>query len=505
MIWQAIEEIFDESEREGYLVGGFLRDSYLGRPVHDLDIIVPTGALEVARSLADRLGGSFVVLDAQRQTGRVVCHRQEINVIDIAEYQGNSLEVDLLSRDLTINALALPINRANLVDLATLHITKRDSAKWQRLKQDLISKTLDYSDGLADLDRQIIRLQAERVILADPVRMLRAVRLAGQLAWPLEHHTKQWIIQHAGLLSSVAPERVRDEIFTVLALSNSAQFLQTLVLELGILQQTWPETILMEATEQNHHHAVNVWIHSLKTYECIERILNSPQDFPEDIRKPLFEQLTKPIGRFPRSREQLLKWTALFHDVGKTRTQGRREDGRITFYGHEQVGGEMIVKMAQNLMLSKIETQLAHKLDALHMRSLQVFSLKQIPRRARFRLFRYLGEEALEVLLLALADMEAKLAFRGTQQELEEYREFIFSLMRLYISKPEVIFPPKIISGKELISLYPHLPKASIGKILNDINLTQGIGKITNRDEGLAWLVRYIAKRFPVSSTTKQL
>jgi poly(A) polymerase len=164
------------------------------------------------------------------------------------------------------------------------------------------------------------------------------------------------------------------------------------------------------------------------------------------------------------------------------------------------VGSELITLMAQKLKLSKKEQLLAKKIVSMHMRPLQLFSLKQLSNRAYHRLFRDFGNETMEILVLALADMEAKVVFRGTEAELTKYREFIFDLLRMYINQPELIFPPKIISGQELINLYPQLPKPDIGKVLRALTMTQTLGQISTKEEALAWLGTYINKHYPRSA-----
>lgn len=508
MLWKEIENTITAGNHECYVVGGFLRDLYLGRPVHDLDLVVESGALKLARELADRVGGSFVLLDAEHKIGRVICNdlqaicnteiqNTEIREIDLAEFQGPSLEADLKARDFTVNALALPLNRETLQNLQDMLITRPQSEDWQLTREKLLANTLDPCAGLEDLKRKLIRAQSKEVFRQDPLRMLRAVRFSCQLGWPLEETTQAWITEYHEEIHKVSAERIRDEIFAVLKQPAAAAYVKAATDDLGLWPVIWPEIQAMADTEQNHHHAVDVWVHCLTTLESLERILANPRELPGDIRKGLFNQLKKPLGRCPRRRQDLLKWVALFHDVGKTRTKGRRPDGRITFYGHDRAGGEIIAAMAHRLMLGNKETQLAQRLVTMHMRPLQLYSLNQVSPKARFRFFRDLGSEAIEVLLLAMADFEAKVAFRGSREELADYRQFIYDLLRLYIRRPARIFPPKLISGKDIITYFPGLPHKLIGKILDEVYEAQGEGKVTTRAEALAWLEETIPRHYP--------
>lgn len=167
------------------LVGGAVRDGLLGRLGErpDLDLVVPEDAIALCRQLARRFGGSCVVLDEDRSIARLVLRGW---CLDLARQAGSSLEEDLARRDFRINALALP-----LADGAAL---------------------LDPTGGLADLAAGVLVAVREENLLADPLRLLRGVRLAAALGFRLEPLTWGWIRRHAERLATVAPERVLVEI-----------------------------------------------------------------------------------------------------------------------------------------------------------------------------------------------------------------------------------------------------------------------------------------------------
>ena len=171
---------------QGWLVGGALRDALLGQRSDDLDVAVPSGGLALGRALADRTGGSFVTLDEARGAGRVVGRVQ----VDVADLRASALADDLRGRDFTVNALAAPIQ--SLVGQGTAAI-------------------LDPSGGLDDLRARVVRLCAPGALRADPVRALRAVRLAVRPGgWRLHDGTASAIREVAPLVAGAAAERVRD-------------------------------------------------------------------------------------------------------------------------------------------------------------------------------------------------------------------------------------------------------------------------------------------------------
>lgn len=170
------------------LVGGAVRDGLLGRLGErpDLDLVVPGDGLALTRRLADHLGGTAVVLDRERSIGRLVLHGW---TMDLARQQGESLAADLARRDYTVNAiaLALPLHGQPLA-------------------------LVDPLSGLGDLRAGQLRAIAEANLLEDPLRLLRGLRLAAELAFTLTPQSWEWIVRHGASLASVAGERVLAEL-----------------------------------------------------------------------------------------------------------------------------------------------------------------------------------------------------------------------------------------------------------------------------------------------------
>ena len=189
------------------LVGGAVRDALLNRlgPAPDLDLVVADGAIALCKTLSKRFGGSPVVLDAERDIGRLVIRGWSV---DLARREGQSLADDLQRRDYSVNAMALPL-------------AQRD-------------QLVDPHGGLEHLQRRQLVALAERNLLDDPLRLLRGVRLASELEFELDDTTTGWIQRHRDRLSSVAGERVLAELEKLCQSPQGQQGLQR-CLDWGLL------------------------------------------------------------------------------------------------------------------------------------------------------------------------------------------------------------------------------------------------------------------------------
>lgn len=184
-----------------YVVGGAVRDALLGRirPELDLDLVIPTGAVDVARQLAAKYQAGFVLLDPERQIARVVFTGM---TVDIAQQDGDSMLNDLQRRDYTLNAIAYDIQT---------------------------NQTIDPLNGTQDIHQCLIRMVTRQNLIDDPLRLLRAYRQGAQLNFTIESATRQAIRELVPLLTTVAAERVITELRYLLQTPNSSQWLVAMI------------------------------------------------------------------------------------------------------------------------------------------------------------------------------------------------------------------------------------------------------------------------------------
>lgn len=430
-----------------YLVGGYVRDRLLERESHDVDFAVVGDALGLARTVADWMRGSFVSLDDERGTGRVVTrdeHGQRM-FVDFAVLQGGDIAIDLSRRDFTIDAIALDIHDR--------------------------SQFIDPYDGRADLEAGLVRAVSEAAFREDPLRTLRAVRLAAELNLRVEPRTEEWVRRDAGLLATVSAERVRDELSKTLAQPGAADNLLYLD-ELGLLGVILPETASAKGTDRFER--------SLEMVRALEHlyaiILHPP---PSTLHSPLSalysDRLLSHLSQFTSSDRQrlvLLKLVAFVCDVA--------EDVRL-------------VSLAlRRLRFSREEVDLGRAIAAHRGRPGQLRAAGPVTRRDVYRFFRDTKEVGLDLLLLFLADRLAAQGVNSGLDQLEGDLEFAAALWRDYYERhTEVISPPKLISGDDLMEAFG-LKGPRLGELLEAVREAQAAGEIRTRQEALDYVKRVL-------------
>ncbi|NPV92312.1 MAG: HD domain-containing protein [Firmicutes bacterium] len=458
-----------------YVVGGTVRDVLIGRVSRDIDLLFFGDAWEMAAELAREIGGSWFVLDEAHRQVRVVSRGGHGFHLDISESRGATLLENLGQRDFTVNAMALSIEdyQGFLID-----------QDLNRLKE----RVVDPVGGLPDIRERTLRVSHRLAFEDDPLRMLRALRLAGKIGLVIEPVTRQMIIDSSGLLRQSAPERVRDEIFQILSLPQSAG----LIVEshsLGLLRAVLPEMAATVGVTQNQHHALDVWGHSLAALKSLESRPWLGLDLGDEIQGRLDGYLNHPLSE-GRPRWLLLKMTALLHDVGKPKVRQEGPEGKVTFYRHESVGAGMVSSIADRLRLSRREERFLSTVVYHHLRPLHLFLAKNHTMKAEYRFFKQLGNETAAVLLLSLADRSAGKPEREAAETIE-YFKFCEQLLKNYHQEYLNATHDRLIGGEELVSRFGLSPGPLVGRILDQVEEAQMESRISTRDDAYG-LVRNI-------------
>jgi tRNA nucleotidyltransferase/poly(A) polymerase len=459
-----------------FVAGGSVRDRLLGRPSKDVDIVVETGAIPLARRLADATQGAFYVLDESTDAARVLYRKPSGDlVVDVAAMRGPDLEADLSERDFTVNAMAVAI-------------------------ADFFSsepEVIDPCGGQSDLLAGVLRATSEHAFVRDPIRMLRALRFEAKLGFQIEPDTESWMRRDASLIVQSSLERTRDELTQIISVHGAADRLQRMD-ALGLLRYVLPELVTLQGVAQSAPHIHDVYEHTLVAVAEAERLSAFPDarlgPDEREFLQPFVAELERHFGAVVsegRTRATLLKFAAMLHDAGKPQTRSLEPDGRIRAFGHERVGAETAEAVLNRLRFSAKEVRLVGTIVRHHMRPGWLLKSGPVTRKAIYRFFRDTGDAGIDVCILALAD---QLATRGPTLTREHWRDYLGltqAMLEGYFRKSEeVVAPPPLVTGQDVMALLGLEPGPRIGELLEAVREAQAEGTVTTRAEGLELLRR---------------
>jgi tRNA nucleotidyltransferase/poly(A) polymerase len=467
-----------------HLVGGAVRDALLNRPCHDLDFAVPEGGRRIARAVADRLHAAYMSLDDERDTGRVVVIHEDGSrtYLDFATYRGGDLLDDLRKRDFTLNAIA--------VDVQT-------------------GEVLDPLGGAQDILARQIRACGPDALSDDPVRILRAIRQAAAFGFLIQPETRKLMRAAAPQLPRISPERLRDELFKMLAGARAEACVRAMQM-LGVLPALLPELVAAQGVTQCPPHVHDVWEHTLAVMRHLDAILavlapgfQTGEDAESGdlltgllslklgrYRGQFAEHLAVPLNtdRDPRG---TLFFAALYHDASKPQVR-TVEKGRIRFLGHDEKGAEAAAGRAAAFHLSNDEIERIRAVIRNHMRVHQLSDAfirdgKMPSRRAIYRFFNDCGPAGVDVVLLSLADTRATYEHNLTQEHWSACLDVCRALLESWWERrEEAVAPPALLDGHDLMAELGLPPGKQLGMLIESIREGQAAGEIDSRESALA-------------------
>ena len=487
--------------KQGYIVGGFIRDCLLGRKTNDIDIAVSGAALTTAREVAREIGGKFVLLDGINEIARVVVTEDEQQDegfhdadwhFDFSAFP-QDIETDLARRDFTINAMAVELGQ-----FATAATTgDRVSRKLARFfaVDKFSQKLIDPFSGKEDLRNKIVRGVSDRIFEADAARLLRAVRLAAELDFTIEPETESLIRSCSQAVTEVSGERIREELLHLLALPRAAFHIRYLN-DLGLLLALIPELAASKGVEQPTVHFWDVFEHSLQTVATLEFLMRESdwEHGNEDMLTiaPWSDIIDRHLSREVSSGSNhrvLLKLAGLFHDIAKPMTKSIDDTGRARFLGHTKLGAAMTASILERLRFSNREIGLVESLVYHHLRPVQMANEGLPTQRAVYRYFRDTGDAGIDVLLLALADYLASRGPLASREEWEKQCELVNYILAEHDKQQSKIMPVKLLDGHDIMNTFGLAPGPLIGELLAMVSEAHASGELSTREEALA-LVR---------------
>ncbi len=449
-----------KSGRKVYLVGGFLRDLFLGRKKEnpDMDFAVDKGAVSFGRALNSGVKAGFVVLDRERGCCRLVKKTRSgvVYTLDFSDFRADGIEEDLKKRDFTVNALAREI-RGRITPAG------------------FRSGIIDVRGSLADLRAGKLRLAGPGSFDDDPLRIMRAFSLFAVFGFKAGGEVLRQAAAKCRSLSRVSGERVRDELFKILGSGNAYRVLK-LMDDKGVLSQALPEIEVMRGVAQGPYHHLDVWKHSLESVKQLESLLEDLEGEP-GLSSYLSED-TVP----GRRRLGLLKLGTLLHDIGKPAAKKRR-GGRMIFHGHELSGARIVCRMAERLKLSRAEQDALRRMVFCHLRPGYLADNEVVTSRAKFRYFRDSGAEAASILLLSMADQRSTRGPLTSRESRVRHERTCRGLLREYFSSLGRKVLPRLVNGNDLMRRFGLEPSPVVGSLLAGLEEQRAIGRINTREE----------------------
>lgn len=449
----ALAEAFATAGYELALVGGPVRDAFLGRGTNDLDFTTdatPDQILEVVKPIAEAhwdIGREFGTIGAKLHGHTVEITTYRADAYDGTSRKpevvfGTSLDDDLVRRDFTVNALALRLPQLALVD---------------------------PSGGVEDLIAGVLRTpSAPEVSFGDdPLRMMRAARFASQLGFEVESGTLAAMSALAAEIDRISKERVRDELSKLLCTAAPRRGIRLLV-DSGIAERVLPEIPALKLEIDEHHHHKDVYEHSLT-------VLDQAIDY--EIAR----------GRLD-SPDLVLRLAALLHDIGKPATRRLEPGGAVSFHHHDVLGAKLAKKRLRELRFDNDTIKAVARLIELHLRFFGYTDGAWSDSAVR-RYVRDAGDQLERLHILTRADVTTRNRRKADRlgfayDDLEERIARLAEEEELAAVRPE-------LDGQEIMAALGVRPGPVVGeayKYLLDVRLDEGpIGPDAARARLLAW------------------
>jgi tRNA nucleotidyltransferase/poly(A) polymerase len=463
-----------------FLVGGAVRDRLLGKTGHDLDLSVSGDVRLLARKIAAELSAAFYMMDEQHQTARVIytLGTGERCILDFAAMRGLQVEQDLSMRDFTVNAMAIDL--------------------------DDPEKLIDPLKGVFDIRQKVIRACYPQALSDDPIRVLRAVRHSLDWNFRIIPETVILLKKAASQLESTTIERRRDELFRIFDGTQVHSAIEILD-RIGGLNALLPELINLKGLPQSYPHIYDGWQHSLRLVTELQNLydLLVTEYNEEKSANLLYGMANLQLGRFreglkrhfarrlnpDRSLRSLLLLTGLYHDIGKPLTASQAIEGKIRFIGHEDIGSTIGKSRARALALASTEVEYVELIIQNHMHIHHLSAANsQVSRRSIYRYYRKLNSVGVDLCLLSLADTLATYGVTIASSKWERELGICRQILTAWFEQPEeIISPPRLITGDDLIAEYHLKPGPKIGFLLEQVKEAQVTGEITNRAEAIAY------------------
>jgi poly(A) polymerase len=448
-------------EIEAWVVGGALRDALLGRPVVDLDLAVREGEADVVRAIARAGGATAFPLSESFGAWRAVAPAGWH--VDVSRLRSGSIEGDLELRDFTANALGVPAvalggEQAELVDPL---------------------------GGQKDIADRRLRAAGPGAFADDPLRLLRAARIAAELGFEIDPETRDMARATAPRAGEPAGERQFAELRLLVCGSDPRRGLDLLD-ELHALPAVLPELAALRGVEQNPNHHLDVYGHTKLVLAGLMEIERDLGHFVGERAGEVEGLMAEPLAD-ELDRRGALRFAAMFHDVGKPATRAE-SGGYVTFIGHDRVGAEIALAICRRLRASRRLGAYLTNVTRNHLRLGFLVHHRPLDRRAIYDYLIATEPDSVDVTLLTIAD---RLAARGSgpvasQEAIAAHLELASEMIGEALQWRRDGPPEPPIRGDELAAELGIEAGPELGRLLEEIAAAAFAGEVRDRGEAIA-------------------
>lgn len=448
-IFKTIGRVADHLHMECYVVGGYVRDLFLERASNDIDVVVVGSGIRVAEELKGQLGRK-AHLSVFRNFGTAQVKYRDLEVEFVGarkesyshdsrkpHVEDGTLEDDQNRRDFTINALAICLNH------------------------DRFGELVDPFDGVYDMEDGIIRtpLDPDITFSDDPLRMLRCIRFATQLNFYIEDETFDALGRNAERIKIISGERVMEELNKIMATPTPSKGFVDLH-RCGLLQILMPELTNLDIVEtRNGKKHKNNFYHTLEVLDNVAR----------------------------HSDNIWLRWAALLHDIGKTKSKRWDPLQGWTFHNHNFIGAKMVSPLFRRLKLPMdAKMKYVQKMVDLHMRPI-VIADEEVTDSAVRRLINDAGDDIDDLMILCEADITSKNHERK-QRFLDNFAAVRVKLADLKERDYKRLLQP-VIDGNEIMEMFHLQPSREVGTLKQTLKDAVLDNRVPNEREPLMALL----------------
>lgn len=480
----ALESLLGREDHRSpvWIVGGAIRDHLLKRKSHDIDFTTSGDSIALARLAADELGAQVYILDGERGAGRVLYQAPDgrKQTFDFAQLRASSIEDDLRDRDLTINAMAVRVSASE--------------------------NLIDPCGGLQHLRQGLVEICALDAIQRDPVRALRVIRIASELKFKISPRTIK-ALRAEITADQISAERLRDELFNILALSDPSPAFQ-LLLHIDKLHLLFPEEGAGNAKERWKYQdldSIESGLRGLRHLVAILHLINPEADLNSAAQATL-GLLTWRLGRFRkafgrylhedsshnRHRRELLLLTTFLHpllDESLHADESSREPGDTVAPAYRRAFEDI----GNRLRLSRVEIEWAQYWE-------DGLAFLQIPRESSInmdllshRYYRKSRDAGVGAALSMLAFELARQIEPPAADHWASRLELARTLLEAWFEKHDILVEPEpLIDGHDVMEILKFAPGPEIGRIIDQVREGQVLGNLVSRNQALD----YISKEF---------